>query len=279
MERVASWSATPVATDRPPAESAGFPVSVLARRTGVSVPTIHHYRRLGLLPAAAAVAPNRFLYNERHVAALRIIRLLRDRQHLPLETVRDLLPDLLSVSPQDLAPEAWDALLASRLRDAGTGQPKERLLAVARIAFARRGYEGVSVGEICDAAGIAKGSFYRYFGSKDDIFAAAAGSTVEAVGHALDLQPGALSEAEAVGALRRLLEPLAPLLLEAATRELRSEDAASGVVAGVAQGLAARVLPRLAATGARAIPAARRVVDTVLVSLIRPALGLRSPTY
>ena len=79
---------------------------------------------------------------------------------------------------------------------------------------------------------------------------------------------------------RRLEEDDAePLLLEAATRELRSEAAAAGVVAGVAQGLAARVLPRLAARGARAIPAARRVVDTVLVSLVRPALGLRSPTY
>jgi len=258
---------------------AGFPVSVLARRTGVSVPTIHHYRRLGLLPPASAVAPNRFLYGERHVAALTIIRLLRDRQHLPLETVRELLPDLLSGSPQDLAPDAWDALLASRLSDTATGQPRERLLAVARVAFARRGYDGASVGEICDAAGIAKGSFYRYFDSKDDIFVAAASSTVDAVGQALDQQPGSLSEAQAVGALRSLLEPLAPLLLEAATRELRSEAAAAGVVAGVAQGLAARVLPRLAARGARAIPAARRVVDTVLVSLVRPALGLRSPTY
>jgi len=257
----------------------GFPVSVLAQRTGVSVPTIHHYRRLGLLPSATEAAPNRFLYDERHVAALTIIRLLRDRQHLPLETVRQLLPDLLSVSSEQLAPEAWDALLASRLNETATGQPRERLLAVARVAFARRGYEGVSVGEICDDAGIAKGSFYRYFDSKEDIFVAAAGSTVEAVGQALDQQPGSLSEAEAVGALRGLLEPLAPLLLEAATRELRSEVEAPGVVAGVAQGLAARVLPRLAARGARAIPAARRVVDTVLVSLVRPALGLRSPTY
>ena len=270
--------APPVSRPAAPAP-AGFLVSVLAQRTGVSVPTIHHYRRLGLLPSATEAAPNRFLYDERHVAALTIIRLLRDRQHLPLETVRQLLPDLLSVSSEQLAPEAWDALLASRLNDTASGQPRDRLLAVARVAFARRGYEGVSVGEICDAAGIAKGSFYRYFDSKDDIFVAAATSTVEAVGQALDQQPGSLSEAEAVGALRGLLEPLAPLLLEAATRELRSEVAAPGVVAGVAQGLVARVLPRLAARGARAIPAARRVVDTVLVSLVRPALGLRSPTY
>jgi AcrR family transcriptional regulator len=266
--------------ERPVAgDTGGFPVSVLAKRTGVSVPTIHHYRRLGLLPEATAEAPNRFLYDERHVAALTIIRLLRDRQRLPLETVRELLPDLLSVSPQDLAPEAWDALLADRLHDVESEQPRERLLALARIGFARRGYDAVSVGEICDAAGIAKGSFYRYFDSKDDIFIAAARSTVEAVGLALDAQPGALSEDEAVGALRALLEPLAPLLLEAATRELRQEPAATGVVAGVTQGLVARLLPRLAGTGARAIPAARRVVDTVLVSLVRPALGLRSPTF
>ena len=256
----------------------GFTISVLAERTGVPVPTIHHYRKLGLLPPAAEAAPNRFLYDERHAAALTVIRLLRDRSHLPLETVRQLLPELLSSGQEALRPELLDGLLAAKQHEHGT-DPAVGLLAAARLAFARRGYEGVSVGDICEAAGMAKGSFYRYFSSKDEIFVAAARSTVEAVGSALDELPGALSEAEAAGELRLLLEPLAPLLLEAATREMRNEPKASGVVAGVAQGLVTRLLPRLRAQGNRAIPAARRVVDTVLLGLVRPALGLRSPTF
>lgn len=35
--------------------------------------------------------------------------------------------------------------------------------------FRAKGYEGVSVGEICAAAGIARSSFYRAFGCKNDI--------------------------------------------------------------------------------------------------------------
>ena len=35
--------------------------------------------------------------------------------------------------------------------------------------FREKGYEGVSVGEICAAAGIARSSFYRAFSCKNDI--------------------------------------------------------------------------------------------------------------
>jgi AcrR family transcriptional regulator len=248
-----------------------FGVSELAARSGVPVPTIHHYRKLGLLPPAAQMAPNRFSYDERHVVALGAIRSLRAHQ-VPLDTVRRVLPALLASDSAGLTEEAWQGLVADG--SVSTADPAaERLLDAAREAFARRGYDGVSVGEICDAAGIAKGTFYRYFDSKDAIFVAAARSTVEAVGEALDRRGGTLSETEALGALQALLAPLAPLLLEAATRELRDEPKSAGIVASVAQGLAARLRPRLGAQGA--IPAARKVVETVILGLVRPALGLR----
>ena len=252
----------------------GFGVSELAARSGVPVPTIHHYRKLGLLPPAAQPAPNRFSYDERHVAALGAIRSLRAHQ-VPLDTVRRVLPALLAKT-DGVTEDAWKALVADGW--VSSADPAaERLLDTAREAFARRGYDGVSVGEICDAAGIAKGTFYRYFESKDAIFVAAARSTVEAVGEALDKRGGTLSEIEALGELQSLLAPLAPLLLEAATRELREEPRSAGIVASVAQGLAARLRPRLGAQGA--IPAARQVVETVILGLVRPALGLRSPSY
>jgi AcrR family transcriptional regulator len=50
------------------------------------------------------------------------------------------------------------------------GRPvKERLLRVATRLFARHGFEGTSVQDIVDAAGVTKGAMYHYYGSKDDL--------------------------------------------------------------------------------------------------------------
>jgi AcrR family transcriptional regulator len=50
--------------------------------------------------------------------------------------------------------------------------PAERLLAAAEELFGQRSYRGTSVADICARAGMATGSFYSYFGSKAEIFAA-----------------------------------------------------------------------------------------------------------
>lgn len=66
--------------------------------------------------------------------------------------------------------------MAVRQRDSagsarpGAGRPvKERLLRVATRLFARHGFEGTSVQDIVDAAGVTKGAMYHYYGSKDDL--------------------------------------------------------------------------------------------------------------
>lgn len=46
---------------------------------------------------------------------------------------------------------------------------KERLLGVATRLFARHGFEGTSVQDIVDAAGVTKGAMYHYYDSKDDL--------------------------------------------------------------------------------------------------------------
>jgi AcrR family transcriptional regulator len=46
---------------------------------------------------------------------------------------------------------------------------KERLLNVAIRLFARKGFEGTSVQDIVDAAGVTKGAMYHYYDSKDDL--------------------------------------------------------------------------------------------------------------
>jgi AcrR family transcriptional regulator len=253
--------------------SPAFGVSELAERSGVPVPTIHHYRKLGLLPPAHQLSANRLAYDDRHVAALSAIRALR-AHHVPLDKIRRVLPHVLETSPDGLTDDRWAALIAGS--STGSDPAAQRLLEAGREAFARHGYDGVSVGELCDTAGVAKGTFYRYFASKDAIFMAAARSTVEVVGEELDRRGGSLSEKEALGELESLLTPLVPLLLEAATRELRDEPRSAGIVASIAQGLESRLGPRLRAKGSRAIPAARRIVETVIMGLVRPALGIHS---
>jgi len=50
--------------------------------------------------------------------------------------------------------------------------PAERLLAAAEELFGQRSYSRTTVADICARAGMATGSFYAYFGSKEEMFAA-----------------------------------------------------------------------------------------------------------
>ena len=49
-------------------------------------------------------------------------------------------------------------------------EKRERLLAAARVEFARTSYEEASVNRIIQAAGIPRGSFYMYFTDKEELF-------------------------------------------------------------------------------------------------------------
>jgi TetR/AcrR family transcriptional repressor of nem operon len=56
---------------------------------------------------------------------------------------------------------------------------KEEILAAGMEVLWRNGYNGTSVKDIVDAAGIPKGSFYQYFESKEDFAKAAMNSACE----------------------------------------------------------------------------------------------------
>ncbi|HEV8320474.1 MAG TPA: helix-turn-helix domain-containing protein [Myxococcota bacterium] len=53
-----------------------------------------------------------------------------------------------------------------------TADMRDTILRGARVAFGRRGYHATSISEIVAAAGVARGTFYKYFDSKRDAFAA-----------------------------------------------------------------------------------------------------------
>src|SRR5690554_5845819 len=115
-----------------------YTISELVARTGVPAATIHHYRARGLLPPARRIARNRFLYGDRHVQAVKLVRLLRERRRLPLEVIREVLPDLLAGGDEEaFRPEAWRRAIEEH--DAGAGS-HEAVVQAAVEAFGARGY-------------------------------------------------------------------------------------------------------------------------------------------
>ncbi len=201
-----------------------FPIAELVRRTGVPEATIHHYRKRGLLPAPRRVASNRFLYDDRHVQALKLIRILRERRGLRLSVIRRVLPGLLGLDEdQAFRPDMWDRAVGADLEGGARRTPRARLLDAAIEIFARRGFADVNVDEICKAARIAKGSFYRHYRSKEELFFAAveAASTqiVAAFGRAVGPQPSSMERSAEV--LAQLLEPRLPVFMELFTRAIQ----------------------------------------------------------
>ena len=201
-----------------------FPISDLVNRTGVPAATIHHYIRLGLLPRPDTRGRNRFLYDERHVRALTLIRLLRDRRSLSLPAIKRILPDLLELEEeQAFRPEMWDRVAGVRLSQSTRRSPRARLLAAAMDAFARRGFGDVNVDDICQAARIAKGSFYRHFRSKEELFYAAVDAARREVTEAFGRAVASAEQGGAADALALALEPRLPLFLELLTRAMRRQ--------------------------------------------------------
>ncbi|WP_420638929.1 TetR family transcriptional regulator [Candidatus Poriferisocius sp.] len=187
-----------------------FPISELVARTGVPAASIHHYRRLDLLPPPRRAAANRFLYSQRHADAVTRIRDLRERHRLPLR----LIAQILDAENSDHAP-------VPAMADSG-----EQLRAVAISEFALRGYTEVSVADICAQAGVAKGTFYRYYKSKQDLFfravEAVVDNTAEEFAAAVSGEVG-LSRPELTRRLARTLLPGLPIMLEVAKRSVQGQ--------------------------------------------------------
>ena len=221
-----------------------FPISELVSRTEVPAATIHHYLRLGLLPPARRMAANRFLYDDRHVRSLKLIRVLRDRRGLSLRVIRRVLPELLGLDQdQAFRPEMWDRAVGAHLARGTRRTPATRLLDAAIEAFARRGYADVNVDEICRAARTAKGSFYRHYRSKEELFfaaaEAAAAEIVEEVARFASTGPPTIERAAEVVA--RSMEPRLPLFMELFTRAVQRRPGYAGAARRLFTTLALRV--------------------------------------
>ena len=196
-------------------------IAELVSLTGVPPATVHYYLRQGLLPKPRQAAPNRFVWDDRHVQALRLIRMLRDQRGLSLPMIRRILPELLALEEEEaFRPELWDRALGPRIEQGRL--PGARLLAAAKREFAKRGLAEVGVDDLTRAARIAKGSFYRHYRSKEELFVAAAESFVaDAVASFRERAGAGLAPEEAGPVLAEALRPGMPLVLELVARSMQ----------------------------------------------------------
>ncbi len=244
----------------------------LVALSGVPASTVHHYRRLGLLPELQMTANGHFEYTDHHLRALRLIREQRDRC-MPLGQIKAAMPALIK-GGQPTGQPAGPGLARP------PGQPHERLIEAAFHLFSEpKGYYSVTVAEIAAAAGMAKGSVYRHFPSKEALFTAVVENLCDDTAHRFaqavaDLGgPEGLSNDPAKTAVvfGRLIARAMPILLELGARAARG-DLASQI-------LAARVLRTLAEAAGRplsedAIPAGLRVIQAAFATVLQWAVAL-----
>lgn len=74
-------------------------------------------------------------------------------------------------------------------KKSGRGRPRafcaETALAAATELFRQKGYDAVTIAELCDATGLKPPSLYAAFGAKRDLFERAVGLSVATTGHQL----------------------------------------------------------------------------------------------
>ena len=247
---------------------APIPLGRLVALSGVPPSTVHHYRRLGLLPEPEMTRPGRFVYSEAHLQALHLIRELREERAMGLDQIKAVLPDLME-GRHPLPPAAADC----------GEEPQKRLGDAAFRLFSEpKGYASVTVSEIAAAAGVAKGSVYRHFSSKEALFTAVVESLCQDTAQRFALAVADLGGPEGLAhdpgkaavVFGQLITRAMPILLELGARAARGDFPS--------QILAARVLRTLAEAAGRPlsddpVPAGLEVIETAFATVLQWAVG------
>ncbi|MFZ0059155.1 MAG: MerR family transcriptional regulator [Acidimicrobiales bacterium] len=250
-----------------------FTMSELVERTGVAAATVRYYLAAKVLPPPQKVSSNRFLYDERHVELIRLIRLVRERRGLSIETIgrllTELLPDLFDKPSHGVfRPEMWNQLLAAETQLEEGTSVDERLVEAGLTLFSRRGYADVSIDDVCRSALIAKGSFYRHYSSKGALFVAVAEEAARRTEREFEASSsGGGDVASAIDGLAGVLVPYVTLLLDLASLATQRRLGYGRVLGRVTDVLAAGVARR--ATGDAVSP--REIVGRAVGEAVRRA--------
>jgi len=136
----------------------GMGISDLSRASGVPVSTIKFYNYRGLLPTPIKTGKTRAIYNSTHLNRLKLIKKLQNEEKMSLRKISDIIKLMTDKN----APEQKDDFSNHRLL----------IIEIATGLFRSKGYESTTIADISGAARIGKGTFYKYFNNKKDLFTA-----------------------------------------------------------------------------------------------------------
>jgi TetR/AcrR family transcriptional regulator, cholesterol catabolism regulator len=123
---------------------------------------------------------------------------------------------------------------------------RERVLAAALELGAAGGYEAVQMRDVAQRAGVALGTIYRYFSSKDALLAAAMVLWMEDLERRVGRRAptGSTTAERVVDVLHRATSTMErqPALAEAVITALTSEDADAGLASASTTGVMTRVM-------------------------------------
>ncbi len=133
-------------------------ISAYEADTGSSVSRkqITRYLKEGILPQ-----PEEGVFSDHHLERLRMVEYLRSRYGMSLRDVSGLFGVIGGKKASGVSEEQAD--------ERQVVDRRERIVANATELFAAKGYHGTTIDEIVQATGIAKGTFYVYFDSKEEI--------------------------------------------------------------------------------------------------------------
>ncbi|PKL38193.1 MAG: hypothetical protein CVV44_13585 [Spirochaetae bacterium HGW-Spirochaetae-1] len=133
-------------------------ISELARITGIPASTIRFYLREGLITPPVKQSRTRAYYNNDNIMELKRLRKLRDEDGLSIEEIRKIARYPGAVKEKGVTNES--------------SQPDRRsdILDSAIELFRSKGYDAININDIAEKAGISKGTFYKHFRDKENLF-------------------------------------------------------------------------------------------------------------
>jgi AcrR family transcriptional regulator len=144
--------------------------------SGISKATIYNYLKIGILHPPNKVGLSLAVYDMTHLAVLKRIRELREKEKIPLRKMNKLLLEEkidLTTSSQEEKAELLISLLEEEKRSAmiqKNEMKKIEILDAAIALFSKKGYETFTIEDIADSLHMAKSTVYLYFKSKEELF-------------------------------------------------------------------------------------------------------------
>ncbi|VVS90887.1 TetR family transcriptional regulator [Desulfoluna spongiiphila] len=134
------------------ATQTGMKLPQLAKQSGLSISTLYEYLRSGILHPPVRRGPTKAIFNESHLARLKTIRGLREKEKLSLADIKTRLRSEADSTEED----------GSSIRN--------QIIDTALALFSRKHYDKTKISDITDALHMGNGTFYRYFTSKEELF-------------------------------------------------------------------------------------------------------------